>query len=342
MAPTVSKYPLTFNDKTQTPYDDPSHSLSPGQYTPPTPGLTRLRSESSHSTIESGSPVTPGQTHSALEQYTLSSRAHGFSYGKNLVSHGQPNITNTSIGPDDREHLEPHTKSDPLDCIQYKPQPPRLNIRTSKFPASPEMVAPECDAAQLKKKNKFPCPEWRNGCTDLFTTSGHAARHGKKHSGEKNVLCPVCNKAFTRKDNMKQHQRTHESGRGSSSKAKLKDEPRLKKTRQKQQVESRQRQRTSSISSMPSSLPATEQHFDSIPASPSGPSFRYPSPPTRDALNDLPLREARASQISPTSGAHPECETSSTICYQSSPLYTQPLSAGLDVLAIAASGISYI
>ncbi|PGH20790.1 hypothetical protein AJ80_03417 [Polytolypa hystricis UAMH7299] len=60
------------------------------------------------------------------------------------------------------------------------------------------------------KKNKYPCPyAATHACTATFTTSGHAARHGKKHTGEKGVLCPICNKAFTRKDNMKQHRRTH-------------------------------------------------------------------------------------------------------------------------------------
>ena len=60
------------------------------------------------------------------------------------------------------------------------------------------------------KKNKYPCPyASSHSCMATFTTSGHAARHGKKHTGEKGVHCPVCNKAFTRKDNMKQHERTH-------------------------------------------------------------------------------------------------------------------------------------
>ena len=60
------------------------------------------------------------------------------------------------------------------------------------------------------KKNKYPCPYAQSHtCTATFTTSGHAARHGKKHTGEKGVHCPICNKAFTRKDNMKQHERTH-------------------------------------------------------------------------------------------------------------------------------------
>lgn len=67
------------------------------------------------------------------------------------------------------------------------------------------------------KKNNYPCPLARQlGCNDLFTTSGHAARHAKKHTGKKDALCPECNKAFTRKDNMEQHRRTHRNGRGSS------------------------------------------------------------------------------------------------------------------------------
>lgn len=60
------------------------------------------------------------------------------------------------------------------------------------------------------RKNKYPCPyAASHGCSSTFTTSGHAARHSKKHTGEKSVHCPICNKAFTRKDNMKQHIRTH-------------------------------------------------------------------------------------------------------------------------------------
>lgn len=73
--------------------------------------------------------------------------------------------------------------------------------------------------AAAPKKNKYPCPYAQShNCTATFTTSGHAARHGKKHTGEKGVHCPICNKAFTRKDNMKQHERTHKgSNAGSNS-----------------------------------------------------------------------------------------------------------------------------
>jgi hypothetical protein len=68
------------------------------------------------------------------------------------------------------------------------------------------------------KKNKYPCPYAQShNCSATFTTSGHAARHGKKHTGEKGVHCPICNKAFTRKDNMKQHERTHKGSNASNS-----------------------------------------------------------------------------------------------------------------------------
>ncbi|KAL8902181.1 MAG: hypothetical protein Q9207_004853 [Kuettlingeria erythrocarpa] len=67
-------------------------------------------------------------------------------------------------------------------------------------------------------KKKFPCPHaTRFDCPDTFTTSGHASRHGKKHTGEKSVICPTCNKAFTRKDNMKQHERTHRNSNASGN-----------------------------------------------------------------------------------------------------------------------------
>ena len=54
-------------------------------------------------------------------------------------------------------------------------------------------------------------------CNDFFTTSGHAARHAKKHTGKKDAVCPECAKAFTRKDNMKQHERTHKNNRNNDS-----------------------------------------------------------------------------------------------------------------------------
>lgn len=87
-----------------------------------------------------------------------------------------------------------------------------LSSPSMSSPSAAAFYTPSTETAKMTKKNKYPCPyAASHACTATFTTSGHAARHGKKHTGEKSVHCPVCNKAFTRKDNMKQHRRTHRS-----------------------------------------------------------------------------------------------------------------------------------
>ncbi len=93
------------------------------------------------------------------------------------------------------------------------------NSSPSSSKSNPRPQASNAAVNAPTKKNKYPCPyASSHHCTATFTTSGHAARHGKKHTGEKGVHCPVCNKAFTRKDNMKQHERTHKgSASGSNS-----------------------------------------------------------------------------------------------------------------------------
>ena len=94
-------------------------------------------------------------------------------------------------------------------------QPP---VTSAPTPAQPTTSPTSSSAPTTGKKNKYPCPYAQSHhCQATFTTSGHAARHGKKHTGEKGVHCPVCNKAFTRKDNMKQHERTHKGQSASSS-----------------------------------------------------------------------------------------------------------------------------
>jgi len=90
----------------------------------------------------------------------------------------------------------------PMD--QPEPQEPRPSVRHNSTSSR----------SNRNGKNQYPCPLARQyQCQDFFTTSGHAARHAKKHTGRKDALCPECNKAFTRKDNMEQHRRTHQSGR---------------------------------------------------------------------------------------------------------------------------------
>lgn len=69
-----------------------------------------------------------------------------------------------------------------------------------------------------QKKNHYPCPVSKQyACNEFFTTSGHAARHAKKHTGKKDAICPECGKAFTRKDNMEQHRRTHSGARAGAN-----------------------------------------------------------------------------------------------------------------------------
>lgn len=114
-------------------------------------------------------------------------------------------------------------------------QPAPLH-RASTSPASePSRVSTHSATSNAKpqpKKNHYPCPMAKQyACADFFTTSGHAARHAKKHTGKKDAFCPECNKAFTRKDNMEQHRRTHQTGRGASRSATtLVDETKIKKS----------------------------------------------------------------------------------------------------------------
>lgn len=117
------------------------------------------------------------------------------------------------------------------------PAPQQL-YRSSTSPSSePSRVSTVSAASNAKtsqsKKNSYPCPMAKQfGCTDFFTTSGHAARHAKKHTGKKDAFCPECNKAFTRKDNMEQHRRTHQNGRGNprTANASTSDDGKVKKT----------------------------------------------------------------------------------------------------------------
>ena len=47
----------------------------------------------------------------------------------------------------------------------------------------------------------FPCT-WE-GCSKKFARSDELARHIRTHTGEKNFICPVCNKRFMRSDHLR-------------------------------------------------------------------------------------------------------------------------------------------
>ncbi|KAL4969096.1 C2H2-type zinc finger protein [Aspergillus stella-maris] len=135
---------------------------------------------------EATRPASPGSSDCSSYDYAASSRAGSY--------HPYPSFQDShAYRPHPEKRLSGNSLAEP-------PSPQTSIASTSKESVAPKPV----------RKNKYPCPfAASHACTATFTTSGHAARHGKKHTGEKSVHCPICNKAFTRKDNMKQHIRTH-------------------------------------------------------------------------------------------------------------------------------------
>ncbi|KAL2872081.1 C2H2-type zinc finger protein [Aspergillus lucknowensis] len=132
-------------------------------------------------------PTSPGSSDCSSYEYAASS-------GTGAYHHQHPNR---------HDPYGYHARTDKRLSGHSMAEPP--SPQTSIASTSKESVGPK-----PARKNKYPCPfAASHACTATFTTSGHAARHGKKHTGEKSVHCPICNKAFTRKDNMKQHIRTH-------------------------------------------------------------------------------------------------------------------------------------
>ncbi|KAI5366377.1 Putative Zinc finger C2H2-type [Septoria linicola] len=73
--------------------------------------------------------------------------------------------------------------------------------------------------SERRRSHKWPCPMSKeSGCDQWFSSSGHAVRHGKIHTGVKDYACPECDKAFARKDNMMEHFRGVHKNRVSSNK----------------------------------------------------------------------------------------------------------------------------
>ncbi|KAF2856002.1 hypothetical protein T440DRAFT_463347 [Plenodomus tracheiphilus IPT5] len=181
---------------------------------PLTPRL--VRSDSSESTsMATPSPITPDFTfdlpaqglHSPVfshngffpQQKDLDSAYPSISQGSGPLPYHAGNVSQSAYFPQQQQPQH-----------QHQPQP--LDEQHAAAAA-----AAAASSSQRPKKNSYPCPMAKQfGCNDYFTTSGHAARHAKKHTGKKDAYCPECNKAFTRKDNMEQHRRTHQSGRNAA------------------------------------------------------------------------------------------------------------------------------
>jgi len=260
---------------------------------PATPQLVRSDSSDSAATMQTPSPITPEFGFEGLPPQALNS----------------PVFSQTSFFPSQKElpgYPPLSQPQGPLPCpannlqaAYYRPQQPAEN------PNAPQSANPR------SKKNSYPCPVAKQyNCSDHFTTSGHAARHAKKHTGKKDAFCPECNKAFTRKDNMEQHRRTHQSGRNA---AKGGDRD-VKKAKHQAK-----RPKPAPLQSTMPSLSSLSMVDPSLPLSPSGFSMA-PAVQSADAFIDF----------SPSS-RYPDPAN-----YSYNPAATQY--GGLDALAIAASG----
>lgn len=171
------------------------------------------------------------------------------------------------------------------------------------------------------KKNQYPCPLAKEyNCFDYFTTSGHAARHAKKHTGKKDAFCPECNKAFTRKDNMEQHRRTHQNGRSTTRATDSGPNKRAKTSHSKRPP--------------PRPIQQPPQMVEPSPISPAS-SFGF-----ADSHPNLSLQP-----VQPISQYPPELLQQSPYAQNSpypiaTPYYDPSNMSGLDKLAMAASGES--
>lgn len=209
--------------------------------------------------------------------------------------------------------------------------PPQYPLPTDGMvPLSPQTQRSEQPAstpapAAPVKKNKYPCPyASSHACIATFTTSGHAARHGKKHTGEKGVHCPVCGKAFTRKDNMKQHERTHKSGSEDSLKAKssasTKDATSIARSNRK-------------VSARKSSISSHQQIAQS--PNPTDSSNMSPVPMTEDSMS---IYEEPATDMGLGGGYYPTMDQAAIMNNQAlRPAVPARTFSDLDTLAMAAS-----
>lgn len=265
---------------------------------PTTPYLVRSNSSDSTESMQTPSPITPDFNFDphGLESPVFA-QAGFFSQQKDFSS-AYPPVPQSS-GP------LPYHSANPSQAAYFQPQQQAIEPRVASAQALPNA---------RPKKNSYPCPlAQQYNCSDYFTTSGHAARHAKKHTGKKDAFCPECNKAFTRKDNMEQHRRTHQSGRNA---AKGSDSGVKKAKHQAKRPKPSPLQ-----SSMPSVSPLALVD-PSLPISPVGQSFIAPAVQSLDPYMDF-------NQRSP----YPDPTAFSMHGYN-----IGSFNNGLDALAIAASG----
>lgn len=230
-----------------------SSCTSTPSLSPQTPQLVRSSSSDSRA-LSTPSPLTPSfnSFDSAAQQYLPAKPPppqppqqqhhqsqhqqhyylHNHSYAKmddQNASMYPPIPDATGVMPSAYPMPPQMAQQPPMQQPQAPPQVFRQSTSPSSEPSRVSNASAQSNSKTPQKKNQYPCPMAKQvGCNDFFTTSGHAARHAKKHTGKKDAFCPECNKAFTRKDNMEQHRRTHQNGRGTSRSTN--DDSKVKKT----------------------------------------------------------------------------------------------------------------
>ena len=190
--------------------------------------------------------------------------------------------------------------------LAYAPQPGYFNRPEH----MPEQHPDPAGLNSRPKKNSYPCPMAKQfGCNDFFTTSGHAARHAKKHTGKKDAFCPECNKAFTRKDNMEQHRRTHQTGRAAA------------KGGDRDVKKAKHQAKRPKPAPLQSTMPSLSQLSMVDPSLPLSPAVSFMAPAVQPADPYLDFSNQRSPYPDPSLHS-----------------YTPSSYGGLDALAIAASG----
>ncbi|KAL9107956.1 MAG: hypothetical protein Q9227_007171 [Pyrenula ochraceoflavens] len=288
-------------------------SNSSSSSSPTTPPLLRLDSTSSQSTMDSPSPATPLYYNDPMNPTPYDA------FVRNEVNPYLPSPTGITPLMDASNMLGMPTTADQT-IYPFTAQPPKQPIYSALptaveisaapvVPPNPPSLPQESSSDPSvssssglppPKKNKYPCPYAQShNCLATFTTSGHAARHGKKHTGEKGVHCPVCNKAFTRKDNMKQHERTHKgssvsvsSDDSKKSKAMITKEAQANRSKRADSVKSRQTSVHSPLSEV-ASLDINQVTMDSAVPSLSEPQL-YQEPAASNTETSYPPLEEEA------------------------------------------------
>ncbi|KAJ4295748.1 transcriptional repressor [Collariella sp. IMI 366227] len=188
------------------PKDCPIPPLRPHSWAPITPQATPVVSHTAmFGPSSSEEPISPMLSLGEPVAQFHYPRGGYYYYAPESSSSG-PSTASPSLEP--ITPTESNAPSTPGSCLSSEPKKWKGK---GKITYEEEEEEDEEDDP-MKAKKRYPCRfRERLNCMEMFTTSGHASRHARIHSGKKDVACtfPGCTKKFTRADNMKQHLQTH-------------------------------------------------------------------------------------------------------------------------------------